>query len=85
MTIWSFGLDGGERIELSDIVVVNSIPVSPNKAPTFQTLTRHSYLQNIEFPCIEKRQVQFLIGANVPKVFHVQLIRSAPDPSLPVQ
>ena len=76
-------LDGVERIKLSDIVVVNSIPVSPNKAPTSQTLKRHSYLQNIEFPCLEKRQVQLLIGANVPKVFRVQSIRSAPDPSLP--
>ena len=76
-------LDGVERIKLSDIVVVNSIPVSPNKAPTSQTLKRHSYLRNIEFPCIEKRQVQLLIGANVPKVFRVQSIRSAPDPSLP--
>ena len=73
-------LDGGEKIKLSDIVVVTSIPVSPNKAPTSQTLKRHSYLRNIEFPRIEKRQIQLLIGANVPKV---QSIRSAPDPSLP--
>ena len=33
-------LDGGERIKLSDIVVVTSIPVSPNKAPTSQTLKK---------------------------------------------
>ena len=62
---------------------MNSIPVSPNKAPTSQTLKRHSYLRNIEFPHIEKCQVQLLIGANVPQVFREQSIGSDLDPSLP--
>ena len=63
--------------------MVHDIPVAPNAVPNCSKLSSHQYLQNKRFPTINQQSVQLLIGANVPQVFRVQEVQSAPNVNLP--
>ena len=73
------GLFDGDWVQLPDVTVVDEIPVQPNVIPTSQILSNHSYLADINFRKLDRQNVQLLIGANVPRVFRLEDLRSAPD------
>ena len=73
------GLFDGDWVQLPDVTVVDEIPVQPNVIPTSQILSNHSYLADINFSKLDRQNVQLLIGANVPRVFRLEDLRSAPD------
>ena len=73
------GLFDGDWVQLPDVTVVDEIPVQPNVIPTSQILSDHSYLADINFSKLDRQNVQLLIGANVPRVFRLEDLRSAPD------
>ena len=73
------GLFDGDWVQLPDVTVVDEIPVQQNVIPTSQILSNHSYLADINFPKLDRKNVQLLIGANVPRVFRLEDLRSAPD------
>ena len=68
-----------EGFQLPDVTVVDEIPVQPNVIPASQILSNHSYLADINFSKLDRQNVQLLIGANVPRVFRFEDLRSAPD------
>ena len=76
-------LDGGEWIEIPDVVVIKKIPINPNSIPSVDKLHSYDYLSNVTFPSIDCSTVQLLIGANVPKAFRVQSAKTAPKEGLP--
>ena len=47
-----------------------------------QILSNHNCLAVIEFSKFDKQTGQLLIGANVPKIFRSEYLRSAPNPSI---
>ena len=69
----------GDWVQLPDVTVVDEIPVQPNVIPTSPILSDHSYLADINFSKLDRQNVQLLIGANVPRVFRLEDLRSAPD------
>ena len=73
------GLFDGDWVQLPDVTVVDEIPVQPNVIPTSQILSDHSYLADINFSKLDRQNVQLLIGVNVPRVFRLEDLRSAPD------
>ena len=77
------GLFDGDWVQLPDATIVDEIPVQPNVIPTSHILSNHSYLANINFVKLDRQTAQFLIGANVPKVFRLEDLISAPDQSSP--
>jgi len=76
-------VNGGEWLDLPDVVVVDDIPVKPNVMPSSQVLSKYRHLSNLDFSQLENNSVQLLIGANVPKAFRVEDIRTAPDSCSP--
>ena len=68
-------LEGGNWLNMNDVVVIDDIPVKPNTYPHAKTLRRHRYLHNIELLEIKNGTVQLLIGANVPAAFRVESMR----------
>jgi len=60
-------LEGGKRIELSEVVVVDEIPLKPNIIPDPRDLQKHDYLRGVDLPDVEGATVTLLIGANFPE------------------
>ena len=44
----------GEWVQFLDVAVVHEIHVQPNVIPISQILSNHSYLDDINFPILEK-------------------------------
>ena len=59
------GLFDRNWVQLPDVTVVDEIPVQPSIIPTSQILRNHSYLADINFPKLDRQNVQFLIGAKL--------------------
>jgi len=53
-------LKGCNRIELSEVVVVDEIPVEPNIIPDPRDLQRHDYLRGVDLPHVEGATVTLL-------------------------
>ena len=68
---------------LNDVLVVDKIPAKPNAVPDSQVLNKYRHLANLELPRIKKKSVQLLIGANIPKAFRVEDVRTAPNTCSP--
>ncbi|XP_078493207.1 uncharacterized protein LOC144748758 [Ciona intestinalis] len=68
-------LDGGDWIELPDVIAIDKIPVDPNPVPSPKTIKHHQLNAN-NFPKIKHGSVQLLIGANPPQAFRVETTRS---------
>ncbi|XP_078490965.1 uncharacterized protein LOC144747081 [Ciona intestinalis] len=68
-------LDGGDWIELPDVIAIDKIPVDPNPVPSPKTIKHHQLNAN-NFPKIKHGSVQLLIGANAPQAFRVETTRS---------
>ena len=69
-------LKGGNRIELSEVVVVDEIPVKPNITPNPRDLQRPDYLRGVDLPHVEGATVTLLIGANFPEALRVEIVRN---------
>jgi len=74
-------LKGCNRIELSEVVVVDEIPVKPNNKPDPRDLRKHDYLRDVDLPRAEGATVSLLIGANFPEVeaLRVEVVRNGSD------
>ena len=55
-------LDESFSLNLTDTVVVNSIPVMPSVISEAESLQKHPHLCGISFPTVEKGLVTILIG-----------------------
>ena len=75
-------LKGGKRIELSEVVVVDEIPVKPNIIPDRGDLQKHDYLPGVDLPRVEGATVTLLIGANFPEALRVEVVRNGRDDCL---
>ena len=72
-------LKGGKRIKLSEVVVVDEIPVKPNIIPDRGDLQKHDYMRGADLPRVEEATVTLLIGANFPEAFRVKVVRNGSD------
>ena len=55
-------LNNENKMELSTVVVVDSIPVAPTISPNNRSLSNYPHLQDIYFPASENASVTLLIG-----------------------
>ena len=55
-------LNDNYGMDLSEVVVVDSIPVAPSHIPGSSNLQKHSHLRDISLPVIEGGTVTLLIG-----------------------
>jgi len=72
-------LKGGKRIELSEVVVVDEIPVKPNIIPDRGDLQKHDCLRDVDLLRVEGATVTLLIGANFPEALRVEVVRNGSD------
>ena len=68
---------GGYRLDLTEVVAIDEIPVKPNAAPCDDTLKSHSYLRGVDLPEVEGATVTLMIGANYPEALRVEAQRKA--------
>jgi len=76
-----FSLEGNFSINLSEVVVVGSIPVAPPCAPSSVSIQKHRHLHGISLPEIDGGSVTLLIGndyAAAPRC----LDRFSPEPQV---
>jgi len=69
-------LKGGNRIELSEVVVVDE---KPNIIPDPGDLQRHDYLRGVDLSLVEGATGTLLIGANFPEALRVEVVRNGSD------
>jgi len=69
-------LKSGHRIELSEVVVVDEIPVKPNIVPDPRKLQKHNYFRGVDLPHVEGAKVTLLIGANFPEALRDEIVRN---------
>ena len=68
-------LNRGEWNEISDVVVVDNIPVKPIAILENEVFKSHEYLKDVHLHEIDQISVKLLIGANIPQVFRLEKIR----------
>jgi len=65
---------GEDRLELTEAVAIDEIPVKPNAAPCDDALKGHSYLRGVDLPEVEGATVNLMIGVNYPEALHVEAV-----------
>ena len=73
-------LNNENKMELSTVVVVDSIPVAPTISPKNQTLLNYPHLRDISFPILENASVILLIGNDNAKAHRCLESRFSPAP-----
>ena len=73
-------LNNENKMELSTVVVVDSIPVAPTISPKNQTLSNYPHLRDISFPILENASVTLLIGNDNAKAHRCLESRFSPAP-----
>jgi len=68
-------LDEKNSISLPEVVVVDNIPVKPNVNHNATFLKQRYLSRKVFLPTLKNGTVELLIGANVPKVFRVEIVK----------
>jgi len=66
---------GGYRLDLTEVVAIDEIPVKPNAVPCDDDRMSHSYLRGVDLPEVEGATVTLMIGANNPEALRVEAVR----------
>jgi len=66
---------GGYRLDLTEVVAIDEIPVKPNAVPCDDDRMSHSYLRGVDLPEVEGATVTLMIGANYPEALRVEAVR----------
>ena len=61
--------DGGETLELPNVLSVDSLPVSRNAPVSSKDLQRWPHLRDLHLPPAARGDALLLIGADVPEAF----------------
>ena len=67
-------------MDLSEVVVFDSIPVAPSHIPGSSNLQKHSHLRDISLPVIELGTVTLLIGNDFATAHRCLDNRFSPEP-----
>ena len=73
-------LDNGNAMTLTEVIVVDKIPVEPNHVPNDHDLCAHAHLRDVYLPQIENGCVMLLIGNDNPVAYRCLESRFLPDP-----
>ena len=73
-------LEGGPRMSLSNVIVLDKIPVQPNPFPRAQMLQHWPHLRNVPLSQIDEGSVMLLIGNDHPVMHRCLESRFSSDP-----
>ena len=75
-------LNDDYAMNLSEVVVVDNIPVAPSVAPSSESIQKHSHLCDVSLTEIEGGSVTLLIGSDYAAAHRCIESRFSPDPDL---